>query len=404
MNKRLVDVHVGGGQFKPREWRSVVVGDVVKVKRDEFFPADLLLLASSYPDGVCYVETMNLDGETNLKLRKPLERTQALAGGEEGVGGSAFADFEAEVLCEDPNPSLYTFVGNLIWQGETSSLTPQQILLRDSMLRNTAFVYGVAIFTGHDTKAMQNAMTVPSKRSRIEKRMDKLVYLLFGTIVTLSVVGSIVFGVILKQETPSWWYVMPWDTTIYYDPSNAATSAIIQAVTAIVLYGYLIPISLYVSIEIVKIFQAWFISADLHMYHAATDTPARARTSNLNEELGQVGTILSDKTGTLTCNQMEFLKCSIAGVAYGRGITEVERATALRLGIPLSTLEDYDEEVEREDFDAVSRSMRARAPHIKGFALRDDRLTNVCGVCGWWWGMEMESCGVRVEIGRSGDD
>ena len=83
--------------------------------------------------------------------------------------------------------------------------------------------------------------------------------------------------------------------------------------------------------EMVKITQSMvFINRDRTMYHAETDTPALARTSNLNEELGMVNTILSDKTGTLTRNVMEFFKCSIAGVAYGAGVTEIERANATR--------------------------------------------------------------------------
>jgi phospholipid-transporting ATPase len=95
--------------------------------------------------------------------------------------------------------------------------------------------------------------------------------------------------------------------------------------------GYLIPIALYVSIEMVKIVQSLcFIGLDRSMYYAESDTPAVARTSNLNEELGMVTTILSDKTGTLTRNVMEFFKCSIGGVAYGAGITEIERSNAER--------------------------------------------------------------------------
>ncbi|CAI5499201.1 unnamed protein product [Closterium sp. Naga37s-1] len=366
VNKRKVLRHEGEGRFEPCEWKAVRVGDVVKVLKDEFFPADLLMLASSYPDGICYVETMNLDGETNLKLRKALERTLPLEDPE------ALAKFTAEIKCEDPNPSLYTFVGNLEWDGEATSLTAAQVLLRDSKLRNTAWVVGVVIFTGHDSKVMMNSTAAPSKRSSIERRMDKIIYFLFACLLLMAIVGSIIFGIRTKNQMPSWWYLAPTDTNAYYDPAKPAVSSVLQCLTAIILYGYLIPISLYVSIEIVKIFQAWFISADRGMYFAETDMPARARTSNLNEELGQVDTVLSDKTGTLTCNQMDFLKCSIAGVAYGRGITEVERATARRLGRDLSELEDYDEEEERAAAEAAASG--TAKPGVKGFALRDNRL------------------------------
>ncbi|KAM3235843.1 hypothetical protein P3L10_015880 [Capsicum annuum] len=123
---------------------------------------------------------------------------------------------------------------------------------------------------------MQNFTDPPSKRSGIEKRMDRIIYVLFE---------------------------------LYF---------------CLMLYRHLITILLYVTIEIVKVLQSIFINQDMEMYYEETDKPARARTSNLNEELGQVDTILSDKTGTLTCNSMEFVKCSIAGVAYVRVVTEVE--------------------------------------------------------------------------------
>lgn len=86
--------------------------------------------------------------------------------------------------------------------------------------------------------------------------------------------------------------------------------------TFIILYNNLIPISLQVTLELVRFVQAMFINFDIEMYHDVTDTPAMARTSNLNEELGMVKYIFSDKTGTLTCNIMEFKKCSIAKSIY----------------------------------------------------------------------------------------
>ncbi|KAG0583093.1 hypothetical protein KC19_3G108700 [Ceratodon purpureus] len=379
INNRSVNVHVGGGKFEGREWKKVKVGDVVKVEKDNFFPADLLMLSSSFPDGVCYVETMNLDGETNLKLKKSLERTVELDEDEE------FSNFHGKIRCEDPNTSLYTFVGNLEYNEETLPLGPQQILLRDSKLRNTPFIYGVVIFAGHETKVMQNATDPPSKRSRIERKMDKIIYFLFAVLLLISVVGSVVFAVRTKFEMPNWWYLRPDDPTMYYDPKNAVAAGLLHLITALILYGYLIPISLYVSIELVKVLQARFINNDIKMYHPETDKPARARTSNLNEELGQIDTILSDKTGTLTCNQMEFIKCSIAGTAYGRGVTEVEKATARRLGKDPRMLEDASIAEEGESVvngsvngsvtDIEMRPMPEK-PHVKGFNFKDERIQN----------------------------
>ncbi|CAI9272027.1 unnamed protein product [Lactuca saligna] len=131
------------------------------------------------------------------------------------------------------------------------------------------------------------------------------------------------------------WYLRPDDSEIFFDPKRAPAAAIFHFLTTLLLYTYLIPISLYVSIEIVKVLQTIFINNNIHMYYEEADKPAHTRTSNITEELSQINTILSDKTGTLTCNSMEFIKCSIAGTTYGRGVTEVERAMAKKTGSPL---------------------------------------------------------------------
>lgn len=372
VNSRKVKVHVGNGKFAETAWKKIRVGDVVQIQKDQFFPADLLMLSSSYPDGVCYVETMNLDGETNLKLKKTVEATLDLDDDEE------FGGFLGSIRCEDPNPNLYTFVGNLDYERELISLGPQQILLRDSKLRNTQYVYGVVIFSGHDTKVMQNTTDPPSKRSSIEKKMDSIIYLLFSVLVFISIIGCIVFGIRTKVEMPSWWYMRPDDPTDYFDPKKAFLASFLQLLTALILYGYLIPISLYVSIEVVKVLQAMFINQDEHMYYPETDKPAHARTSNLNEELGQVDTILSDKTGTLTCNQMDFLKCSIAGVSYGVGITEVERAAAKRMQKNAEEFQDVSSQVYEMNapIDEKAGIEMVEKPHIKGFNFSDARIMN----------------------------
>ncbi|CAL5039055.1 unnamed protein product [Urochloa decumbens] len=376
VNNRKVAVHNGNGEFVYRHWEELCVGDVVKVEKDQFFPADLQLLSSSYEDGICYVETMNLDGETNLKVKRSLEATLPLEEDE------TFKDFQAVIRCEDPNPSLYTFTGNFEYERQVYALDPFQILLRDSKLRNTSFIYGVVIFTGHDSKVMQNSTESPSKRSRIERKMDLIIYILFTVLVLISLISSIGFAVRIKLDLPHWWYLQPQKSNKLDDPSRPALSGIFHLITALILYGYLIPISLYVSIELVKVLQAHFINQDIHMFDEDTGITAQARTSNLNEELGQVHTVLSDKTGTLTCNQMDFLKCSIAGVSYGVGSSEVELAAAKQMAsgaddhdMPLQDIWEENNEDEIELVEGVTFSVgNNRKPSIKGFSFVDDRL------------------------------
>ncbi|KAI3503445.1 hypothetical protein L1887_31886 [Cichorium endivia] len=357
-NNRKIHVY-RDHSFSQSKWKDLRVGDLVKVHKDEYFPSDLLLLSSSYPDGICYVETMNLDGETNLKLKHAFDFTSSLH------DDNSFHKFKAVVKCEDPNEDLYSFVGSLSYNGQQHPLSLQQILLRDSKLRNTEYIYGVVIFTGHDTKVMQNATDPPSKRSKIERRMDKIIYILFTTLISISFIGSIFFGIRTSRDlngSYGRWYLEPTRTTALYDPKRPVLAAFLHFLTGLMLYGYLIPISLYVSIEMVKVLQSIFINQDQDMYHEETNRPARARTSNLNEELGQVDTILSDKTGTLTCNSMEFVKCSIGGVAYGRGMTEVELALAKRKN--LGQLEA----------DVGDNSGSHGQKVIKGFNFRDERI------------------------------
>ncbi|XP_010262048.1 PREDICTED: probable phospholipid-transporting ATPase 4 isoform X2 [Nelumbo nucifera] len=386
VNTRKVSMHKGDGTFCCIPWQKIQVGDVVRVEKDQFFPADLLLLSSSYEDGICYVETMNLDGETNLKVKRSLEVTLPLD------EDADFKDFTGTIRCEDPNPSLYTFVGNLEYDQRVYALDPSQILLRDSKLRNTTHVYGVVIFTGHDSKVMQNATKSPSKRSAVERKMDKIIYILCTLLVLISLISSIGFAVKTKFGMPDWWYLQPEDTTNLYNPSKPMLSGTFHLVTALILYGYLIPISLYVSIEVVKVLQAMFINQDINMYDEETSNPAEARTSNLNEELGQVDTILSDKTGTLTCNQMDFLKCSIAGVAYGVGSSEVEIAAAKQMAFEedaeisgsMHNNNDHDSwensvsDVSGSGIELqtviTSENEKEQKPIIKGFGFEDKRL------------------------------
>lgn len=367
-NNRKIIVYGKSHTFKEStKWKKLRAGDLVKVYKDDYFPADLLLLSSSYEDGICYVETMNLDGETNLKLKHALDLTASLH------DDDSFKHFKAVIKCEDPNDDLYSFVGTLSYHGQQKLLSLQQILLRDSKLRNTDYIYGVVIFTGHDTKVMQNATDPPSKRSKIERRMDKIIYILFGILILISSIGSVFFWLSTKNDIHNGeldrWYLRPDETTVLFDPERASLAAFLHFLTALMLYGYLIPISLYVSIELVKVLQSIFINQDQEMYYEETDKPAQAHTSNLNEELGQIDTILSDKTGTLTCNSMEFVKCSIAGVAYGRGMTEVERALTKRkmyehpeLGDSLSLLPE------------INGAEIGSSKSIKGFNFRDERI------------------------------
>jgi phospholipid-translocating ATPase len=129
------------------KWQNIRVGDIVKLERDDDVPADLLLLHSEGDHGIAYVETMALDGETNLKSKQALPIIAKQCDTLENL-----ATFRAEIVVEDPNLDLYNFEGKVIVGDETRPLTNNQVIYRGSVLRNTPSMLGMVIFSGEESK------------------------------------------------------------------------------------------------------------------------------------------------------------------------------------------------------------------------------------------------------------
>lgn len=311
-----------GSTFEETKWINVAVGDVIRVESEQPFPADIVLLASSEPEGLCYIETANLDGETNLKIKQAIPETSTM------VSPSELSRLGGRIKSEQPNSSLYTYEATLTMQaggGEKEyPLNPEQLLLRGATLRNTPWIHGVVVFTGHETKLMRNATATPIKRTKVERQLNWLVLVLIGMLMVLSVictVGDLVMRSIEAEHL----------TYLYLDKINTAGKVaqtfMKDMVTYWVLFSALVPISLFVTVELVKYWHGILINDDLDMYYDKTDTPATCRTSSLVEELGMVEYVFSDKTGTLTCNMMEFKQSSIAGIQYADDVPEDRRPT-----------------------------------------------------------------------------
>ncbi|KAK0417961.1 hypothetical protein QR680_013300 [Steinernema hermaphroditum] len=294
------------GQWIETKWKNVSVGDIVKVEDGQLFPADLILLSSSEPQGMAYIETSNLDGETNLKIRQGLDCTSHL------IRGDLISKFTAEIECEPPSRHVSEYTGTLKMDSTQRPLGPNQLLLRGARLKNTHWIFGAVVYTGHDAKLLMNSKAAPLKRSNVDTMTNHRILFLFFTLVTLAVVSAIGAYFFDSNYLPNAFYLNAVDT-----PHFAW-----NVLTFFILYNNLIPISLQVTLELVRFFQASYINCDLEMYHAPTDTPACARTSNLNEELGQVKFVMSDKTGTLTRNVMKFKRCTVGGVNYGNDQSE----------------------------------------------------------------------------------
>ncbi|CAG8454919.1 14684_t:CDS:2 [Funneliformis caledonium] len=302
-------------------WQDVKVGDIIKLKNNDSVPADMIILSTSEPDGLCYVETKELDGETNLKIRHCVPSTASLKSETDCERVSFYVD------SEPPHANLYSYTGVLHWSDQPGAESGQKVepisindvMLRGCVLRNTEWAICLVIFTGTDTKIMLNSGDTPSS----------------------AIADSIYF-------------LEPKSSADFFEggggnADTAHSSGFITFWVSLILFQNIVPISLYITIEMVKTVQAYFIYSDVDLYYEKLDYPCTPKTWNISDDLGQIEYIFSDKTGTLTQNVMEFRKCTINGISYGLGETDTTRGAKLADNYQKSdSKDDVDLEAEKK--------------------------------------------------------
>ncbi|MGH0178484.1 UNVERIFIED_CONTAM: hypothetical protein FKN15_077648 [Acipenser sinensis] len=227
-------------RLKSEKWRNVQVGDIIKLENNQFVTADLLLLSSSEPLSLVYIETAELDGETNLKVKQSLT-----VSGDMGDDIEALAAFNGEVRCEPPNNRLDKFTGTLMFKEQKYSLDNDKILLRGCTLRNTEWCFGLVIFAGPETKLMQNCGKTTFKRTSIDRLMNVLVLWIFGFLALMCIILAIGNGIWEYQKGFYFQVFLPWPESV----PNSAFSAFLTFWSYVIILNTVVPISLYVRGE-----------------------------------------------------------------------------------------------------------------------------------------------------------
>lgn len=274
----------------------------------------MFLLSSSDIKSICYVETKNLDGETNLKTKYVQKNIKGMF-----QNDASFNKLSGEINCEKPNNSIHTFEGMLSINGERHSLNNDNLLLRGMSIRNTEYIIGITVFQGHDTKVFQNNAKAKYKFSQLEILTNFSILVVFLLQILFAGIGAF-FGANWSTRKDN--LLRTLEKGLDTNDNQAETYLVVLILkcgTWILIFTNFVPISLMVTFELVKFWQALFMQNDVLMFDEEQDMEMRAQSSNLNEELGQVEYVFSDKTGTLTCNVMEFKKFSAGTKSYGTG-------------------------------------------------------------------------------------
>nr|XP_036863158.1 probable phospholipid-transporting ATPase IIA [Manis javanica] len=261
---------------------NIQVGDLIIVEKNQRVPADMIFLRTSEKNGSCFLRTDQLDGETDWKLRLPVACTQRLP------TAADLLQIRSYVYAEEPNIDIHNFVGTFTREDSdppiSESLSIENALWAGTVIASGTVV-GVVLYTGRELRSVMNTSNPRSKIGLFDLEVNCLTKILFGALVVVSLV------MVALQHFAGRWYL--------------------QIIRFLLLFSNIIPISLRVNLDMGKIVYSWVIRRDSKIPGTVV------RSSTIPEQLGRISYLLTDKTGTLTQNEMVFKRLHLGTVAYG---------------------------------------------------------------------------------------
>ena len=320
IQRRIKDNEINGvrygkllynGGIEAIEAAEIKVGDIIKVNEGQRIPADMVLLYTTEKNGILFIKTDQLDGETDWKMRKSVDHSQR-----EYANGVSLVNLKAHVIAELPRKDIYKFEGTFHFEYglelNSVGLDLSNTLWADTVI-TSGFALALVIYTGIDTKSQLNARAPRSKVGRVDKELSRMSFILFLMLLAMATI------LVLSNGLKGRWQVL--------------------FMKFVLLLSSIIPISLRVNLDLAKMWYSYNISHD-------TSIPGTiARNMMIPEDLGRVEMILSDKTGTLTQNDMEFKAFFVGNGKYAKAdsfneILEFVRRSAAQASGPMADIEN----------------------------------------------------------------
>ena len=304
-------------KFRKDICQNIKVGNIIKIYKDELIPADVLIIKSSLKNGFCYMQTSNLDGENALKPREAFNLTQKNVKNKIKKIYDIFdyknEHFYIEVL--PPNKDIYNIEGTVFYDNNKNYITIKNILLRGARLKNVDYVYGIVIYSGPDTKLMQNIGHSSSKLSDIDKKLNYIILIIFIICILINIVSSTLGAILRNSLLPDYEKGDINAEYVFYFRNKNLKRDYLEIIRIIsnnfLIYNTFIPVSIIISNAFCHVLQTIYLQQFTPEYRKDVDDKIQCFSTGLLDELGMVKYIFSDKTGTLTKNEMVFRGCSI---------------------------------------------------------------------------------------------